>query len=215
MAYRTTSSTILLACLAFVMTSCSINPPSEPQDIAGKEKRIAEYSGQTEVATFAGGCFWCTESDFEKVDGVITAMSGYAGGELTNPTYENHEGHREAVQVTFDPEIISYKELVEYHFHHIDPTDDGGQFVDRGFQYSSAIWYHSEEQRKIAEQVKQDLENSGVFDKPIVTSIEEYTTFYPAEDYHQDFYKKSPTKYQFYRHGSGRDQFLENAWDEK
>lgn len=196
------------------MTSCSLNPPSEPQDVQGKEQKIQEYSGKTEIATFAGGCFWCTESDFEKVDGVIAAISGYAGGTLENPTYENHEGHREAVQVTYDPKIVSYKELVDYHFRHIDPTDAGGQFVDRGFQYSSAIWYHSAEQQQIAEQVKQELEESGVFDEPIVTSIENYTTFYPAEDYHQDYYKKSPTRYQFYRHGSGRDQFLEETWDE-
>ena len=196
------------------MTSCSINPPSEPQDVAAKEKKIVEYSGTTEVATFAGGCFWCTESDFEKVDGVITAISGYAGGDLPNPTYENHEGHREAVQVTFDPELVTYKELVEYHFRHIDPTDDGGQFVDRGFQYSSAIFTHSAEQKTIAAAVKAELDATGVFDAPIVTEIVAYTTFYPAEDYHQDFYVKSPTKYKFYRHGSGRDQFLEETWGE-
>jgi peptide methionine sulfoxide reductase msrA/msrB len=199
----------------FLMTSCSILPPKEPQDIAKKDAVVADYSGEKEVGTFAGGCFWCTESDFEKVDGVIAAVSGYAGGELEHPTYQHHAGHREAVQVTFDPSIISYKELVEDHFRHIDPTDNEGQFVDRGFQYSSAIFTHSDEQKNIAEAVKKELDSSGTFDTPIVTEVLPYTTFYPAEDYHQDYYKKSPIRYNFYRHGSGRDQFLEEVWGEK
>lgn len=205
MKLRTTTSTIFALCLAIFLSGCVEKPVTE-------EKKALQYSGKTEIATFAGGCFWCTDSDFEKVDGVLTAISGYAGGEIPNPTYENHQGYREAVQVTFDPELVTYQELTAYHFRHIDPTDDGGQFVDRGFQYSSAIFYHSEAQKNIAEQEKQNIDALGVFDTPVVTEILAYTTFYPAEDYHQDFYKKSPTKYTFYRHGSGRDQFLDATW---
>ncbi|WP_243359359.1 peptide-methionine (R)-S-oxide reductase MsrB [Fundidesulfovibrio terrae] len=172
------------------------------------------------VATFAGGCFWCTESDFEKVPGVTRVISGYCGGKEPNPTYKEvsagSTGHMESIQVFFDPGKVSYAELVEYLWHHIDPTDAGGQFVDRGKQYRSAIFYHDEEQKRIAEESKERLAKSGVFEgKPIVTEIRPYETFYPAEDYHQDYYKNNPVRYNYYRWGSGRDQFLKKTWGEQ
>jgi peptide methionine sulfoxide reductase msrA/msrB len=169
-----------------------------------------------EKATFAGGCFWCVESDFEKADGVGEVISGYAGGTENNPRYEDVSagitGHVEAVQVSYDPEKIPYEELLNIFWRHIDPTDPGGQFVDRGPQYRTAIFYHTEQQREIAEKSKAALEKSGRFQKPIVTEIKAFTTFYAAEDYHQDYYKKNPIRYKYYRFHSGRDQFLKTIW---
>lgn len=168
------------------------------------------------VATFAGGCFWCTEADFEKLLGVVKVISGYTGGSKENPSYEEvssgNTGHLEAVQVYYNPSIITYEELLDYFWKHVDPTDSGGQFVDRGVQYRSAIFYHDEQQRRLAEQSKQALEKSGRFNKPIVTEIIPFTKFYEAEEYHQDYYKKHPFKYRFYRSRSGRDQFLKKIW---
>jgi len=168
------------------------------------------------TATFAGGCFWCVESDFEKVDGVIEAISGYTGGEEPNPTYKQVSaggtGHTEAVQVRYDPDKITYKELLDVFWRHMDPTDAGGQFVDRGSQYRSAIFYHDEEQKRIAEESKAELEKSGRFTKPIATEIVPLTEFYTAEDYHQDYYSKNPLRYKMYRYGSGRDKFLSRTW---
>ena len=167
-------------------------------------------------ATFAGGCFWCVESDFEKVDGVIAAISGYTGGHTENPTYKQvtagRSGHAEAVQVIYDPQKVTYKELLDVFWRQIDPTDAGGQFVDRGSSYRSAIFYHDDEQKRLAEESKKELEASGRFNEPIVTEIVKLDKFYVAEEYHQDFYKKSSTRYKLYRYGSGRDQFLEKAW---
>ncbi|MGD1048517.1 MAG: peptide-methionine (S)-S-oxide reductase MsrA [Candidatus Krumholzibacteriaceae bacterium] len=168
------------------------------------------------VATFAGGCFWCTESDFEKLDGVTKVISGYTGGQTENPTYaqvcSGKTGHIEAVQVYYDPAKTSYAKLLEVFWTHVDPTDALGQFVDRGPQYRSAIFYHDEEQRRLAEQSKTSLDASGIFDKPIVTEIRAFTKFYSAEDYHQDYYKTCPIQYQVYRAGSGRDDFLKAMW---
>jgi peptide methionine sulfoxide reductase msrA/msrB len=167
-------------------------------------------------ATFAGGCFWCTEADFEKVPGVVKAVSGYTGGKKENPTYEEVSagttGHVEAVQVYYDPAKVTYEELLDYFWRHIDPTDPGGQFVDRGSQYRSVIFYHDEEQKRIAEKSREALDKSGKFNKPIVTEIVKLTTFYEAEEYHQDYYKKNPLRYKFYRYNSGRDQFLKKVW---
>jgi peptide methionine sulfoxide reductase msrA/msrB len=167
-------------------------------------------------ATFAGGCFWCTEADFEKLPGVVKVISGYAGGQKENPTYQEVSsgttGYVEAVQVYYDPAKLTYEELLEYFWRHIDPTDPGGQFVDRGSQYRSVIFYHDEEQKRLAEKSKEALENSGRFNKPIVTEIAKFTTFYEAEAYHQDYYKKNPLRYKFYRYHSGRDRFIEKAW---
>lgn len=171
---------------------------------------------QRATATFAGGCFWCVESDFEKVDGVLEVISGYTGGHKENPTYEEvssgRTGHVEAVQVIYDRSKVSYEQLLDVFWRHIDPTDPEGQFVDRGSQYKSAIFYHDEEQRRLAEISRQRLQASGRFSKPIVTEILPLKTFYPAEDYHQDYYQKSPLRYHFYRASSGRDAFLKKVW---
>lgn len=177
------------------------------------------HTSRLEQATFAGGCSWCMEADFEKAEGVVEVISGYTGGELEHPTYEQvasgTTGHLEAVQVSFDPDRISYQALLEIFWRHIDPTDAGGQFVDRGPQYRTAIFYHNEEQRRLAESSKLALEQSGRFDRPIVTEILPLKKFYPAEEYHQDYYKKHPLRYRFYRLGSGRDQFLHKVWQGK
>lgn len=169
-------------------------------------------------ATFAGGCFWCSEADFQKQEGVIEVVSGYAGGEENSPTYEQvasgQTSHREAIQVYYDPEKISYEKLLTIYWSHIDPTDAEGSFVDKGFQYTSAIFYHNDDQKTAAEKSLQDLENSKRFDKPIVTKILPFTTFYPAEEYHQDYFKKNPLRYKYYRGGSGRDQFIEEKWQD-
>ncbi len=186
-----------------------------------KEGKNAMASKTTEsqnlkIATFAGGCFWCSESDFEKIPGVVKVISGYTGGDKENPTYEEvtsgKTGHVEAIQVYYDPEKVSYEMLLGVLWRHIDPTDGGGQFVDRGPQYVSAIFYHDEEQKKLAEKSREELGKSGKFAKPIVTRIVPFTKFYEAEDYHQDYYKKNPLRYSYYRHGSGRDQFIEKVW---
>ncbi len=167
-------------------------------------------------ATFAGGCFWCTEADFEKVPGVVKVVSGYTGGKKESPSYEEVSagttGHLEAVQVFYDPAKVTYGELLNYFWRHIDPTDSGGQFVDRGAQYRSAIFYHDDEQRREAERSREALSQSGRWKHPIVTEILPFTKFYEAEEYHQDYYKRNPVRYNFYRYGSGRDQFLEKTW---
>ncbi len=168
------------------------------------------------IAIFAGGCFWCMESPFEKLDGVGEVISGYTGGHTLNPTYQEVSaggtGHAEAVEVHYNPQQISYKKLLEVFWRQIDPTDAGGQFVDRGNQYRSEIFYLNNEQRQLAEESKKQLEQSGKFDKPIVTAITPAGTFYPAEEYHQDYYSKNPIRYWYYRGGSGRDDFLEKIW---
>jgi peptide methionine sulfoxide reductase msrA/msrB len=171
-----------------------------------------------EIATFAGGCFWCMETPFEELSGVADVRSGYTGGEKENPTYKEVSagitGHTEAVQVYYDPEQISYDELLEVFWRQIDPTDPDGQFVDRGSQYRSGIFYHDEIQKELAEVSKTNLDSSNRFDKPIVTEITEFDIFYEAEEYHQDYHAKNPTRYKFYRAGSGRDQFLDEFWGE-
>ncbi len=173
----------------------------------------------TAEATFAGGCFWCVEADFEKVDGVVEAISGYTGGTKRNPTYREvasgRTDHVEAVRIVYHPDRVTYGELLDIFWRSVDPTDAGGQFVDRGAQYRTAIFPHDEEQRLQAEASKAALAASGVFDKPIVTEILPRTTFYPAEDYHQDYYKKNPVRYRFYRFNSGRDQFLKRVWGDR
>lgn len=179
---------------------------------------MTEQKTTRRQATFAGGCFWCTESDFEKVPGVSKVISGYTGGHKKNPTYEEVSagttGHVEAIQVYYDPSRVSYKALLDFFWKHIDPTDPGGQFVDRGQQYRSIIFYHDEEQRQQAEKSKEELGHSGKFSKPIVTEIKAFTIFYPAEEYHQGYSKKNPIRYKYYRYNSGRDQFLKKTWGE-
>jgi len=186
------------------------------QVIGKMEKKMEDKPQSTSTAYFAGGCFWCTEADFEKVDGVIEAISGYTGGNVAKPTYkqvsEGGTGHAETVKVVYYPEKINYEELLEVFWMHIDPTDPGGQFVDRGSQYRSVIFYSNEQEHRLAEASKKRLAASGRFDKPIVTDILPLGPFYPAEDYHQDYYKRNPIRYRYYRYRSGRDQFLEKVW---
>jgi len=182
-----------------------------------KQKEIVMTdTSNLEIATIAGGCFWCVESDMEKLPGVAKAVSGYAGGNEKSPTYEDvssgSTGHREAVQVFFDPSVISYAEVLDHYWKHFDPTDEGGSFGDRGFQYSSAIFYHSEDQREVAEASKKALEESGHLNKPVVTPIIEFSSFYDAEGYHQDYYKKNPARYKTYRYFSGRDRYVKDTW---
>ncbi len=171
---------------------------------------------KTARAILAGGCFWCMEHPFEKLPGVISVISGYTGGPQANPSYKQVSaggtGHAEAVEIRYDPTRISYQELLEVFWMNIDPTDAGGQFVDRGSQYRSAIFTLDAGQQRIAEASKSQLEQTGRFDKPIVTEIVPTDTFYPAEEYHQDYYKKNPIRYKFYRYGSGRDSFLDKVW---
>jgi peptide methionine sulfoxide reductase msrA/msrB len=169
-----------------------------------------------QIATFAGGCFWCTESDFEKLEGVVKVISGFTGGGKKNPTYQQVSsgttGHLESVEVHFDPTKISYDRLLSAFWKMINPTDKGGQFVDRGYQYTTAIITHNPQQRAAALASRKTLEESGRYDKPIVTPILDAGPFYPAEDYHQDYYKHNPVRYRFYRWNSGRDQYLEKIW---
>lgn len=172
--------------------------------------------GATAVATFASGCFWCTESDFEHVPGVVAAVSGYIGGAAPNPTYEavsaGGTGHAEAVQLRYDPAMVSYEQLLEVFWRNTDPLDGGGQFCDRGDQYRSAIFVHDDAQKAAAVQSKEAFAQSKRFDQPIVTSISDATIFYPAEAYHQDYYKNNPIRYKLYRYGCGRDQRLAELW---
>ena len=170
------------------------------------------------VATFAGGCFWCMEPPYDKLDGVLATTSGYVGGDKVDPTYQEVSaggtGHAEAVQVTYDPSRVSYETLLDVFWRNVDPLDAGGQFCDRGDQYRTAIFVHDEEQRQLAEKSKQALEDSGRFEQPIVTEIVAAGPFYPAEDYHQDYYEKNPLRYKFYRWNCGRDQRLAEVWGE-
>ncbi len=171
------------------------------------------WAGPPQTATFASGCFWCTESDFEKLDGVLSAVSGYIGGQEKDPSYKQVSagatGHTEAVQVQFDPDAISYQQLLAHFWRNVDPTVDNQQFCDRGSQYRSGIFYHSAEQEKAArESIKPVREKFGT----VYTEITPASTFYPAEDYHQDYAKKNPIRYHWYRNGCGRDKRLEQLW---
>ena len=172
--------------------------------------------GKTETATFAGGCFWCMQPTFNEFKGVISTKVGYTGGHTVNPTYEDvctgTTGHAEGIEIIYDPVKVTYSELVEEFWHNIDPTSLNQQFADHGTQYRSAIFYHSAEQKRIAEASKAKLAASGKFKKPIVTEIVPASTFYPAEDYHQDYYKKNTLHYRAYKVGSGRAGFIEKTW---
>jgi peptide-methionine (S)-S-oxide reductase len=167
-------------------------------------------------ATFAGGCFWCMEPPYDKLDGVVSTTSGYIGGKTPNPTYEQVSsggtGHAEAVEIVYDPKKVSYEKLLEVFWRNIDPTDANGQFCDKGNQYRSAIFYHNEEQKRLAEASRAAVEKSKAFKQDIATTIVPATQFYPAEEYHQDYYRKNPIRYKFYRASCGRDQRLEQLW---
>lgn len=172
-----------------------------------------------ETATFAGGCFWCMEHPFEKLEGVKEVISGYTGGHIKNPTYEQVlsgvTGHVEAVRIIFDPIKITYSELLTVFWKQIDPTDPNGQFIDRGDQYGTAVFYNNDEQKKTGEDSKKELSKSGRYKKPIVTEIIKASEFYKAEEYHQDYYKTHPVRYKIYRYNSGRDQYLKKRWKNK
>ena len=182
-----------------------------------QDKPEIVISEDFQTAVFAGGCFWCVESDFDKVNGVVETISGYTGGETDNPTYKTHtqQGHLEAVKVVYNPDKVSYEELVKYHLRHIDPTDAGGQFCDRGHSYTTAIFFDSAEERAIVEAEFEAIEESGVLPAPIVTKIREEAPFYDAEGYHQDYYLKNPTRYKFYRNGCRRDQRVKEVWSKE
>jgi peptide-methionine (S)-S-oxide reductase len=186
--------------------------------VAEQDSTATTQNGEA-LATFAGGCFWCMEPPYDKLDGVSATISGYIGGSTADPTYQEVSaggtGHAEAVQVTYDPAKVSYEELLEVFWRNVDPLDAGGQFCDRGDQYRTGIFVHDDEQRRLAAASKQALVDSGRFDEPIVTEIEEAGTFYPAEDYHQDYYQKNPVRYKFYRWNCGRDARLAQLWGEQ
>lgn len=190
--------------LLFVLLSGLVGPGAVAEDTA-----LAK-------ATFAGGCFWCMEPPFDALEGVVSTTSGYTGGTKADPTYKEvslgNTGHLEAVQVLYDPRKISYERLLEVYWMNVDPFDAGGQFCDRGEQYTTAIFYHDEAQRRAAERSKQAI--AGRFPHPVVTPVRPAATFYPAEEYHQDYYRKNPVRYKFYRYTCGRDQRLAKIWGE-
>lgn len=185
----------------------------------GLSGQAGATSGGLAKATFAGGCFWCMEEAFEEVEGVVSVLSGYTGGRKENPSYPEVSagwtGHAEAVEIQFDPAKVSYARLLEVFWRNVDPTTSDRQFCDRGHQYRTAIFYHSEEQRKLVEESKARVERTKRFEEPIVTEIVAASTFYPAEEYHQDFYKKNPIRYKFYKFNCGRTQRLEALWGTK
>ncbi len=178
----------------------------------------AQTTGDTATATFAGGCFWCMEGPFDELEGVISTTSGYTGGHQAHPTYEQvsagSTGHTEAVQVVYDPALVSYERLLDIFWKNVDPLDAGGQFCDRGSQYRTGIFYHTDEQRQQAEASEQALERKGTLPGKIVTEITEASAYYPAEEYHQDYYQRNPVRYNFYRFSCGRDRRLVELWGE-
>jgi peptide-methionine (S)-S-oxide reductase len=185
--------------------------------LSGPATAQGSDAGRLATATFAGGCFWCMEPPYDELDGVISTTSGYTDGQTENPTYKEvssgKTGHTEAVQVVYDPEKVSFERLVEVFWRNIDPTDAGGQFCDRGSPYRPALFYHDEAQRAVAERSLAELEANKPFKEPIVTPIVAASTFYPAEEYHQDYYLKNPIRYKYYRNGCGRDRRLKELWD--
>ena len=200
---------VLLAVAAALVLGIAATA-AEPSSEAPKK------AGALATATFAGGCFWCMEPPFDKLPGVVSTTSGYIGGTKENPTYKEVSaggtGHAEAVQVVYDPSKVSYAQLLEVFWRNVDPLTANGQFCDKGSPYRSAIFFHDAEQQRLAEESKRRLEASGRFTQPIVTQLVPATAFYPAEEYHQDYYKKNPLRYRYYRHGCGRDARLEALW---
>ena len=202
--------TLPLKALASILLSVLIASSAQAADAP------PAAAAKTEIATFAAGCFWCVESDFDKVEGVLETTSGYTGGKTEKPTYHDvgggGTGHAEALQVTYDPSKVSYQKLLDYYWHHVDLLDGGGQFCDRGDQYRPAIFTHNAEQKKLAEESKTALDKSGKFKQKIAVQIVPASTFTAAEDYHQDYYHKNPVRYKFYRSGCGRDARMEQLW---
>ena len=208
----------MLAALALVSAGGLYTAYATADKHEGKDTEFALDDPGLAVATFAGGCFWCVEAGYEKIPGVVEAVSGYTGGEEANPTYEQVSsgatGHTEAVQVYYDPQQMTYEGLLAGLWRMMDPTDANGQFVDRGQQYRPGIFYHNEEQKRLAEQAVKELQASGIYDEPVVIEVQPLERFYAAEEYHQDYYKTHSLKYKYYRYRSGRDQFLEEHWDD-
>ena len=202
--------------LVVLMSSLLFNSGSDADE---QDHSKSSQQKALEKAIFAGGCFWCMERPFEELEGVVEVVSGYTGGDEVNPTYQEVSagttGHVEAVQITYDPQKVTFEELLDVYWRQIDPTDGGGSFVDRGPQYRSAIFFHNDQQKRSAERSKEDLDKSGRYDKPIVTEILRFSEFYHAEEYHQDYYKKCPLKYKYYRYRSGRDQYISKIWEAK
>ncbi len=213
---RTVVTIISLFLVASVLSACFYDVSSSSGDhVPDTTTNLADFE-QYAQATFAGGCFWCSESDFEHTIGVVEVVSGYIGGARRTASYKKVSSgktkHREAVRVFYDPGKVTYQQLLDVFWRHTDPTDDGGSFGDRGREYTSAIFYHDEAQKSVAQASKEELERSEIFDEPIVTPILPVASFYPAEDYHQDYYKKNSFRYKFYRSGSGRDRYVEKTW---
>ena len=208
---------IVIVLVAFIISMYLGNGSMAHSENINKD--IKTPTQKLEKATFAGGCFWCMEPPFALLKGVVSITVGYTGGQKEKPTYEEVSsgitGHAEAIEIVYHPAQITYAELLDVFWSNIDPTTPNQQFVDVGTQYRAAIFYHNEEQKHLAEESKAKLEKSGRFDKPIVTEIKPATTFYPAEDYHQKYYQKSPIRYKFYRFNSGRDQYLKKTWRER
>ena len=197
--------------------SSAMNEESN-QDLNMENNQMKDNNASLKTLVVAGGCFWCVEADIEKIPGVVSAVSGYSGGITENPTYENYGsgGHREVVEVTYDPNVVSFEDILIIAMKHTDPTDDDGTFYDRGDKYSSAFYYENEEERQIIEKLIKEVDEFGPYDKPLAIDFEERKPFYPAEDYHQDYYKGtlSALKYKYYRNASGRDDLIEKYWGE-
>jgi peptide-methionine (S)-S-oxide reductase len=208
---RTTITAVLAAWAA-----AAASPRAAEEEGAHERTAVVASDREAAVATFAGGCFWCMEPPFDKTDGVLETIVGYTGGDTANPTYESVSsgttGHTEAIEVRYDPGKVSYAELVGIFWRNVDPTTPDRQFCDVGSQYRAAIFYHDEEQREIAQRTKKEIEAAGTLPSPIVTQIVAASKFYPAEEYHQDYYEKNPVRYKYYRWGCGRDQTLEKLW---
>jgi peptide methionine sulfoxide reductase msrA/msrB len=208
--------TLFLVTLALVIPAGVLLSAGNQTKIVAKEEGVKK-TDKVETATFAGGCFWCVESTFEGQDGVLDVISGYTGGPEKNPIYEQVSsgttGHLEAIQITYDPGIISYKSLLEIFFQQIDPTDGQGSFVDRGTQYRSAVFFHTQAQRDQAEETIRLIDTAKIFDSPVATQVMPANVFYAAEAYHQDYHRKNPIRYKFYRSRSGRDSFIKKFWN--
>ena len=216
---KRTFSTLLPIMAILLVVASFIGRASSDMDSNASQhnaKTAVPAGAKIETATLAGGCFWCTESDLEKLPGVIDVVSGYSGGAQENPTYKQvssgTSGHIEVIQVKYDANVVSYEQILDQLFRHIDPTDDKGSFVDRGAQYRPAIFYHNAEQQQIATQFMTDIDQLGVFKKPLKTELIQFEKFWPAEEYHQDYYKRNKVRYNYYRYASGRDQYLDSIF---
>lgn len=211
--------TRILAALVVLVAAIGGAALLAAQEAPKPDTQQAQSQDGLATATFASGCFWCTESDFDKVDGVKETISGFMGGTTENPTYEQvsrgNTGHAEAVQLKYDPKVVSYDKLLDYYWRHVDLLDGDGQFCDRGNQYRPAIFVHTPEQRKLAEESKAALDKSGRFDKPIAVEIVDASAFTPAEDYHQNYYQTNPIRYRYYRYACGRDARIKELWGDE